>query len=159
MAADPNYRPCVGVMLFNRQGHVFVAKRIDTQEKAWQMPQGGIEPGETAAHAAMRELKEETGTDNAEIIAECPRWLSYDLPTGLRNKLWGGRFRGQTQKWFAFRFLGDDAEIDLETHTPEFTEWRWAPIDDVPGLIVEFKRPVYDQVVAEFRHLAKAGAG
>lgn len=155
MAPDSNYRPCVGVMLFNREGQVFVAKRIDTEENAWQMPQGGIDPGETPAQAAVRELREEIGTDNAEMIAECPGWLSYDLPADLRSKLWGGRFRGQTQKWFAFKFLGEDAEIDLDAHTPEFTEWRWAPIEDLPGLIVEFKRYVYDQVVAEFRHLAK----
>jgi putative (di)nucleoside polyphosphate hydrolase len=151
----PGYRPCVGVMLLNAASRVFVAERIDTPG-AWQMPQGGIDKGETPLEAARRELKEETGTDRAELIAESRGWLTYDLPPDLAAKLWRGRFKGQTQKWFAFRFLGSDADIDLESHHPEFARWRWAEMPDLPRLIVPFKRRVYEQVVEEFARLADA---
>ena len=151
------YRPCVGIMLINRDGQIFVAKRHDTAEQAWQMPQGGIDPGEAPATAAVRELHEETAVENAEMMAESDDWRNYDLPDHLIGKVWGGRYRGQTQKWFAFRFLGRDDEIDLDGHDhSEFSAWKWASIDDLSGLIVPFKRQLYMDVVAEFRHLAVA---
>ena len=151
----PGYRPCVGVMLLDRSSRVFVAERIDTPG-AWQMPQGGIDKGETPLEAARRELAEETGTDKAEPVAESRGWLTYDLPPDLAGRLWRGRFKGQTQKWFAFRFLGQDSDIDIEAHHPEFARWRWAAMADLPKLIVPFKRRVYEQVVEEFARLADA---
>lgn len=148
------YRPCVGIMLLNGGGQVFVAQRIDQQVEAWQMPQGGIDAREDPRQAVFRELKEEIGTDHAEVLAESRGWLDYDLPRDLADKVWRGRFRGQTQKWFALRFLGQDSDIDIETEHPEFNAWRWAPMADLPRLIVPFKRDNYEKVVAEFRHLA-----
>lgn len=148
------YRPCVGVMLLNAHNDVFVGQRIDQEVEAWQMPQGGIDPGEEPLTAALRELKEEIGTDNASLLAESRGWLDYDLPPDLADKVWKGRYRGQTQKWFALRFLGHDSEIDLQTEHPEFNAWRWAPMADLPDLIVPFKRDNYVKIVAEFRHLA-----
>lgn len=148
-APPPGYRPGVGVMLFNRQGQIFVAKRRDTPAEAWQMPQGGIDPGEEPRAAALRELEEETGTANAEIVAETGGWLVYDLPDELIGKVWGGRYRGQAQMWFAARFLGHDAEIDIhKPDHPEFSNWRWAALDDLPALIVGFKRKLYTEIVA-----------
>lgn len=154
-----DYRLGVGVMLLNTDGLVFVAKRIDMPVDAWQMPQGGIDQGEDPRAAAFRELEEETGTAKAEIIAESREWLTYDLPPELLGRIvWGGRYRGQKQKWFAMRFLGADGEIDLEAHAhPEFSEWHWAPVDTLVEMIVPFKRDLYRQVVAEFAHLAKPG--
>ncbi len=154
--AERPYRPCVGIMLLNPRGHVFVAQRIDQRVEAWQMPQGGIDDGEEPAAAARRELAEEIGTDKAEILAESPGWIPYDLPESLADKVWKGRYRGQTQKWFAMRFTGSDSDIDINTKHPEFDAWRWAAMDDLPNLIVPFKRDVYEQVVATFRHLADA---
>ncbi len=145
-----SYRRGVGMMLVNRRGQVFVAQRIDTPGAAWQMPQGGIDPGETPRQAALRELREETGTDNAEFIAESRDWVRYDLPADLQPKLWSGRYRGQEQKWFALRFLGTDADIDIAGEQPEFSTWRWAELTEIPGLIVPFKRALYQQLVAEF---------
>jgi putative (di)nucleoside polyphosphate hydrolase len=150
------YRPCVGIMLLNAEGKVFVAQRNDMRSEAWQMPQGGIDPGETPRQAAIRELREEIGTDKAKIIAEREAWVHYDLPAGLIPKLWGGRYRGQEQKWFVLRFLGSDSDIDIDTEEPEFRAWMWAEIGDLPGLIVPFKRQVYAELVAEFGHLARA---
>ncbi|MGE0746394.1 MAG: RNA pyrophosphohydrolase [Rhodospirillales bacterium] len=151
MSAPPaGYRPCVGLMLVNPAGLVFVGRRDDTPD-AWQMPQGGIDDGETPRQAALRELREETGTDRAEIVAESQSWLRYDLPAELRGRLWGGSYVGQAQKWFVLRFLGADADFVLDAHQREFAEWRWAPLDDLPRLIVPFKRAVYEAVVAEFR--------
>lgn len=150
------YRPGVGIMLLNAAGRVFVAQRIDMPSEAWQMPQGGIDRGETPLEAARRELHEETGTDKAEPIAESRTWLRYDLPPDLVPRIWGGRFRGQTQKWFAFRFLGEDADIDIETETPEFSNWKWAAVEELPGLIVPFKRQLYRCLLEEFGHLARA---
>jgi len=149
------YRPCVGIMLVNADGMVFVAQRLDTPGNAWQMPQGGIDEGEDPITAVRRELKEETGIENAEIIAQSDRWRRYDLPDDLIGRLWGGKYRGQTQMWFALRFQGADEEIDIEIgEHAEFSTWKWVPIDDLVNLIVPFKRELYMDVVAEFRHLA-----
>jgi putative (di)nucleoside polyphosphate hydrolase len=143
------YRPCVGVMLVNGEGRVFVGRRLDTPN-AWQMPQGGIDPGETPRDAALRELGEEIGTAAAEIVAETKGWLRYDLPPELVGKVWKGKYRGQEQKWVMARFTGADRDIDLATEHPEFDAWQWVEPDDLVGLIVPFKRPIYEAVVAEF---------
>jgi putative (di)nucleoside polyphosphate hydrolase len=142
-------------MLFNSEGRIFVARRIDMPSEAWQMPQGGIDKKETPRKAALRELKEEIGTDRAEIVAESPVWRPYDLPAELRGVLWGGRFRGQTQKWFLLRFTGNDGDIDIATEHPEFLEWKWVDLPEVSRLIVPFKRRVYEDVVAEFGPLIR----
>ena len=151
IAALP-YRPCVGVMLVNRDGHVFVGQRIDNQTDAWQMPQGGIDPGEAPRDAALRELCEETGVtaDLAQIEAESDGWLPYDLPHDLVPKLWKGRFRGQEQKWFLMRFTGTDDQVQISTDTPEFSAWRWVPPSELIDRIVPFKREVYSAVLAQF---------
>ncbi|WP_051341471.1 RNA pyrophosphohydrolase [Azospirillum halopraeferens] len=143
------YRPCVGVMLLNPRGQVFVARRIDTRD-AWQMPQGGIDEGETVHQAALRELKEEIGTDRAEIVAQTRQTLRYDLPDHLLGKVWKGRWRGQEQVWVAARFTGTDADIDLATEHPEFDAWQWVDADALVRLIVPFKRDVYEAVLKEF---------
>ncbi|MEM7169258.1 MAG: RNA pyrophosphohydrolase [Pseudomonadota bacterium] len=148
------YRPCVGITLINREGRVFVARRIDAQVEAWQMPQGGIDPGELPPAAALRELEEEIGTANAEIIGESRDWWHYDLPPELVGKVWKGRYRGQQQKWFAMRYLGSDDDIDINTEHPEFNAWKWVSIQALPDLIIPFKRRIYEKVVAEFGHLA-----
>jgi putative (di)nucleoside polyphosphate hydrolase len=152
------YRAAVGVMLLNRAGHVFVGRRIDMPAglAAWQMPQGGIDRGETPRQAAIRELSEEVGTDKAEILAESRRWLHYDLPPELAGDIWGGHYRGQRQRWFAMRFTGADRDIDLAaTGHPEFDAWEWVVPERLPELIVPFKRRLYLDVLAEFReHLA-----
>ena len=146
------YRRGVGIVLVNRAGKVFVAERIDTPD-AWQMPQGGIDEGERPRAAAKRELKEETGTDKARIIAESDGWLTYDLPADLVGKVWKGKYRGQKQKWFAFRFTGSDAEIDVEVPHQEFGEWRWLAPRELPHYIVPFKRDLYVKLVEEFHDL------
>jgi putative (di)nucleoside polyphosphate hydrolase len=148
------YRPGVGIVLFNRHGQVFVGRRNDSAEAAWQFPQGGIDEGEEPLQAALREMKEEIGTDHADFLGHATDWIAYDLPDDLADKVWKGRYRGQRQKWLAFRFLGDDAEIDIATEHPEFAEWRWMDLAAVPGLIVPFKRALYDQVAAAFAALA-----
>ena len=161
MSNDPYsrlpYRPCVGTMLVNSEGRVFVGRRIDNKEGDWwQMPQGGVDEGEDLAAAARRELWEETGVtaDKAEIIARAREELLYDLPEALMGKLWGGRYRGQRQTWFLARFGGTDADIDLEAHDPaEFREWRWVEPELLPDLIVPFKKRVYRAVLDEFRPL------
>lgn len=149
------YRLGVGALLLNNQNQVFVAQRIDTPG-AWQMPQGGIDKGEDPRKTVMRELGEEIGTNHAEIIAETTDWLIYDLPDELRNNVWGGKYRGQKQKWFALRFTGTDADIDLSADDhPEFDTWRWVEIGQLTDLIVPFKRLLYENIVDEFRYLAK----
>ena len=146
------YRRSVGVMLLNRQGEVFVGRRIDMPTlPAWQMPQGGIDRGETPAKAALRELKEEIGTDRAEILDESRAWLKYELPAELACKVFGGRYCGQKQKWFAMRFIGEDSDIDLDTAHPEFDRWQWVAPYRLPELIVPFKRQLYLDILAEFR--------
>jgi putative (di)nucleoside polyphosphate hydrolase len=152
------YRLGVGIMLFDKQGRVFVARRIDAQADAWQMPQGGIDGDEAPRAAALRELEEEIGTANALILAESRDWHAYDLPPHLIGRVWGGRFRGQRQKWFAARFLGEDAEIDLDTRHPEFDAWQWVDVERLTGLIVPFKRKLYKALVDEFGHLARGEA-
>ncbi|WP_448189427.1 RNA pyrophosphohydrolase [Azospirillum sp. sgz301742] len=146
------YRPCVGIMLLNPRGQVFVARRRDTTD-AWQMPQGGIDEGETVREAALRELEEEIGTAKADILGETAERLRYDLPDHLLGKVWKGRWRGQEQVWVAARFTGRDADIDLATEHPEFDAWKWVDAADLTGLIVPFKKPVYESVLAEFKPL------
>ncbi len=147
------YRPCVGVMLANRAGEVFVGQRFETKEPAWQMPQGGIDPGESPQEAALRELWEETGVPAALVRpeAETRDWLSYDLPHDIVPRIWKGRYRGQTQKWFLLRFLGEDHQVNIATEHPEFSEWRWLAPDAVVEQIVPFKRPVYEAVIGELK--------
>ena len=137
-------------MLVNPHGLVFVASRIDTPGDNWQMPQGGIDAGEDPAAAARRELEEETGTTQAELVAESRAWLSYDLPDDLIGKIWKGKYRGQTQKWFLMRFTGQDSDINIHAHHAEFNAWKWVPLDSLVPLIVPFKRDLYQQVIDEF---------
>lgn len=158
------YRPCVGIMVINRQGLVWIGRRADAPGEPegpgswWQMPQGGIDPEEDPRKAALRELQEETGLRTVEIMTEHPEWLRYDLPPSLVGKAWGGRWRGQRQKWYLARLLGDDSEVNLnapEPHQIEFDAWRWAPLQELPDLIVPFKRDVYRQVIAVFAPLVR----
>ncbi|WP_127110768.1 RNA pyrophosphohydrolase [Pararhodobacter zhoushanensis] len=156
IAALP-YRPNVGVMLINPSGLIFAAQRLDSAVPAWQMPQGGIDEGEDARAAALRELEEETGVPPAlvQVVAESDGWLTYDLPHELVPTIWKGRFRGQKQKWFLLRYLGRDDQINLEQEHPEFSAWRWISGDEMIAAIVPFKREIYSRVVQEFRaHLA-----
>ena len=148
------YRPCVGIMLFDQDGKVFVGKRIDQTVEAWQMPQGGIDKCETPTQAALRELQEEVGTDKAHIIGEMEDWVTYDLPPHLVGVAFHGKYRGQRQKWFALRFTGNDADIDLAAHEPEFSAFQWVSLEALPGLIVPFKRESYKAVIAAFKNLA-----
>ncbi|SCY58456.1 RNA pyrophosphohydrolase [Microvirga guangxiensis] len=157
------YRSCVGVMLINKQGRVFIGRRHSENDQvsdgyAWQMPQGGIDPGEDPYQAALRELYEETSVRSVSLLAEAPDWYSYDLPSMVAGRAWRGRYRGQVQKWFAFRFEGDESEINITQpggghHKPEFDEWRWEDMQRLPELIIPFKRGVYENVVAAFHHL------
>ena len=149
-ARAQGYRPGVGIMLLDTRNRVFVARRIDIAVENWQMPQGGIDEGETPRQAALRELKEEIGTDKADILAESRRWLRYDVPREVSRNLWGGRYRGQIQKWFALRFTGLDQDVNLATAHPEFDAWRWIETAELPELIVPFKRQLYLDVLAEF---------
>jgi putative (di)nucleoside polyphosphate hydrolase len=146
------YRPAAGIMLVNAHGQVFVGQRMDSTLEAWQMPQGGIDPGEDALTAALRELGEETGiaAHKVELIATAQEELLYDLPEELVGKLWKGRYRGQRQMWFLFRFLGDDSDVDIATEHQEFRAWRWADPADLPAMIVPFKRKLYADVLAAF---------
>ena len=146
------YRPGAGVMLLNRQGKVFVAQRIDSTLEAWQMPQGGLDPGEDPEAGAFRELEEETGIPRAKVamLARCPVELTYDLPGDLVGKMWKGKWRGQRQTWFLMRFLGEDEDVDLDTEEPEFRAWKWADPAELPALIVPFKTKLYEDVLAAF---------
>jgi putative (di)nucleoside polyphosphate hydrolase len=151
------YRPCVGVVLINRDGLIFTGNRKDSHIPAWQMPQGGIDDGEKPRKAALRELWEETGVtdDLVEFIAKTDDWVTYDLPAELLGKVWGGKYRGQRQKWFLFRFLGQDDQVNIATEHPEFDRWQWSRADEMIASIVPFKRAVYEEVVRQFRpHLA-----
>lgn len=151
--AERPYRPCVGMMLINSQNQVFAARRIDNRAEAWQMPQGGIDEGESVEAACFREMEEEIGTRNARILATHPDWLDYDIPETLAGKLWSGRYRGQTQKWVALRFEGDDTDINIQTEEPEFCDWRWIDPGQLSALAVPFKRSVYNAVLEEFAPL------
>jgi len=159
------YRPSVGVMVLNREGLVWVGRRIAETDsefagstQLWQMPQGGIDKGEDPLPAAHRELYEETGIRSVSLLAEAPNWINYDLPREVLGIALKGKYRGQTQRWFAFRFEGDDSEVAIQPppggHEPEFEAWAWKPMAELPELIVPFKRKVYEEVVAAFRHLA-----
>lgn len=150
MTAFLPYRPCVGAMLLNDAKQVFVARRIDTTAEAWQMPQGGIDPGEDPLTALRRELLEEIGTDRYTVLAESDGWLRYDLPDALIGKLWGGNYRGQEQKWFCLRFTGQDSDITLETAHAEFSDWKWVLPKALPELIVPFKRSLYRELLRRF---------
>ncbi len=150
MSAALPYRLGVGIILLNPANRVFAARRIDTKAEAWQMPQGGIDDGETPEKAVMRELKEETGTDKAGIIGTSDKWYTYDLPDALVPVIWGGRYRGQKQKWFVLRFLGRDCDINIATDEPEFSEWRWVKPETLPDMIVPFKRELYAELVRDF---------
>jgi putative (di)nucleoside polyphosphate hydrolase len=163
---DLPYRPCVGVMLVNPAGLIFVGKRFDSGDEPegsgqwWQMPQGGLDEGEDPEAAARRELEEETGVTRARFIARTRQWYAYDLPGHLIGKVWQGRYRGQRQLWFAARFEGEESEIDLAPkpgHEQEFDAWKWVPLERLPGLVVAFKRPVYEAVIEELRPFLAAG--
>ncbi|MDG5487446.1 RNA pyrophosphohydrolase [Sphingomonas sp. FW199] len=146
------YRPCAGVMILNRDGQVLVGQRFDSVVEAWQMPQGGIDPGEAPLETAYRELWEETGIERhlVELVAEAPDEFFYDLPDDLIGRIWKGKWRGQRQRWFLFRFLGTDADVNIATPEPEFRAWRWADPAELPDLIVPFKRTLYQQLLAVF---------
>lgn len=151
MPDDSRYRPCVGMMVLNHEGHVFVGTRLDQHSSpAWQMPQGGIDEGESPLDAALRELKEEIGTDKVTVLADAGKWLSYDLPNPLQKKTWGGQYLGQRQMWFLMRFMGRDCDINIQTYQPEFRSWQWAPHGRLVDLVIPFKRPLYQDVIAAF---------
>ena len=158
------YRPCAGLAVFNRAGRVFVGRRLDGPEHtdathSWQMPQGGIDKGEDPYRAALRELYEETNIRSVQKLGEIPEWLTYDIPPDIAGHAWQGKYRGQTQKWYALRFTGEDSEINILDpaggHEPEFVEWRWEPMRNLPDLVIPFKRAVYQRVVDAFAHLVK----
>ena len=159
------YRPCAGTMVLNRSGHVFIGRRPGGPEHidmvhAWQMPQGGIDKNEDPYKAALRELYEETSIRSVQKLGEIADWLAYDIPTRLASDAWGGKYRGQKQKWYALRFTGAEGEINIAEpggggHKPEFVEWRWAAMDEIVDLVVPFKRATYERVVREFRKFAK----
>lgn len=161
-ARDPKrYRANVGVALFSQAGHVFIGRRVNSHGAfQWQMPQGGIDPGEDPAQAVLREMEEEIGVPAKLVdrLGESADWLYYDFPPELRNRL-SGPYLGQRQKWFALRFRGSDSDVRLDLHTPEFDAWRWARLEDVPALVIPFKRPVYEQVAKEFADFARPAAG
>jgi putative (di)nucleoside polyphosphate hydrolase len=158
------YRPCAGMLVLNRAGLVFIGRRNSGPEHMdmvhdWQMPQGGIDEGEDTYKAALRELQEETNITSVEKLGEIPGWLHYDIPRDLIGQAWGGKYRGQKQKWYALRFTGPDSEIDIKNpgggHKPEFIEWRWEKMSALPGIVVPFKRPTYESIVKEFEKFAR----
>lgn len=162
---DLPYRPCVGLMVLNHKGLAFIGRRLGGPEHVdnvheWQMPQGGVDDGEDTYAAGLRELYEETSIRSVEKIGEIDEWLTYDIPRAIVGQAWKGKYRGQKQKWYAFRFVGKDKEIDIMhpgggAHKPEFAEWRWEPVKNLPSLIIPFKRNVYERVVREFAPLAE----
>jgi putative (di)nucleoside polyphosphate hydrolase len=149
------YRSNVGIMMVNKTGYIFVGQRLDNNQNAWQMPQGGIDAGEDPETAAYRELLEETGVNqqNVRFLASSSRWLSYDLPEDLIPTLWNGKFRGQKQKWFLFKFLGKDGDINIATEHPEFSKWKWISKENLLEEIVPFKKSVYENVLKEFKNI------
>ena len=151
------YRPCVGIMLINDNGYIFGGQRIDNRAEAWQMPQGGIDAGEDVKTACFREMCEEIGTDKADILSIHPEWLNYDIPLPLADRLWGGSYRGQSQKWVALRYTGQDSDINIATEEPEFFSWQWMSPADLIQLAVPFKRPVYEDIMTQFARYIKAG--
>ncbi len=157
------YRPCAGITVFNKTGLVFVGRRSGGPEHVdlthvWQMPQGGIDEGEDPYQGALRELYEETNIKSVEKLGEIADWIAYDIPRDIVGEAWGGKYRGQKQKWFALRFIGEEREIDIANpaggHDPEFIDWRWVKIDELPDLVVPFKRETYERIVREFRQFA-----
>ncbi len=164
---DLPYRPCVGLMVLNRAGLAFIGRRVEGPEHmdpthVWQMPQGGIDAGEDPWPAALRELREETNISSVQRLGEIAEWLSYDIPREIVGQAWNGKYRGQTQKWFALRFTGKDSEIDIAhpagAHEAEFVQWRWEPLKSLPDLVVPFKRKVYERVVTKFAKYAAPSA-
>ena len=151
------YRPCVGIMLINDNGYIFSGQRIDNRAEAWQMPQGGIDAGEDVKTACFREMREEIGTDKADVLSIHPEWLNYDIPLPLADRLWGGSYRGQSQKWVALRYTGQDSDINIATEEPEFFSWQWMSPADLIQLAVPFKRPVYEDIMTQFARYIKAG--
>jgi putative (di)nucleoside polyphosphate hydrolase len=157
------YRPCAGMTVFNRAGHVFIGRRTDGPEHVdathvWQMPQGGIDENEDPYKAALRELYEETSIRSVQKLGEITEWLTYDLPSHVAKQAWGGKYRGQKQKWYALRFTGNDREINIAQpggHKPEFVEWRWVAMHELPALVIPFKRRTYERVVKEFERFAR----
>lgn len=149
------YRSNVGIMMVNKTGHIFVGQRLDNNQNAWQMPQGGIDTGEDPETAAYRELLEETGIKKQDVrfVASSSQWLSYDLPEELIPMLWNGKFRGQKQKWFLFKFLGEDGDINIATEHPEFSKWKWISKENLLKEIVPFKKSVYENVLKEFKNI------
>ena len=165
---DLPYRPCAGLTVFNRKGLVFIGRRADGPEHVdethvWQMPQGGIDPGEEPYPAALRELREETNIRSVERLGEIADWVTYDIPREIAGQAWKGQYRGQKQKWYALLFTGDESEIDIASpdggHEPEFIDWRWEPMDNLPELVVPFKRATYERVVEEFSRYARSLGG
>ena len=145
----------VGAVVLNEKNNVFVGKRIDNPINKWQMPQGGVDNGENLEQAMRRELEEETSIKNIKILKEIDKWFEYELPSNLLGKIWKGKFRGQKQKWFIIRFLGNEKEINLKTRNPEFNQWKWIKIEDLPNVIVDFKKEVYKNLMIEIKNYFK----